>query len=249
MTKKFKMVIISSILFMFVFLLFFSMFNSEYLIIDDIIVTVDKGDIPPSIKTYLKKYQSRNIFKINCKLLDTKMEDNAFIYSAKSKISIGKKLIINLKKNEVNAIIKTIDNENYAILSNKNMYLVDDEDKSLLDSNLLLIEMDNNVFNSLLVNENLNKFEYFINNIDILYDYNYLISSVKYDNNIKNSFGFFELKLNNNNTIIRVREEVDFSLIKSAIKISQELISSSEKYTVLDVYDEAIIKRKLSLGG
>lgn len=249
LNKKNKLIITSSILFIFLTLLFYSMFNSKYLTIVDIEVIVDQGEIPPSIYDYIKKYNHMNIFRINCKEIDSYIENNAFIDQSKSKITIGKKLIIDLKKIKVDAIIKSIDNNNYAIISDNEIFKVIEKDYSLIDSNLLLIEMNNKVLNSLLNNNNINKFKHFIENMDTLYEYCYLISSVKYDNNINNSFGFLELKLNNDTTLIRIRNEVDSLIIKKAIELSQELSANNKEDTVLDVYHEAIIKRNLSLGG
>ncbi len=249
MNKKNKIIIISSIVFIFLTLFIYTMINSSYLTISSIEVICDEDEIPPSIVKYITSFDNMNIFRVNCDEIDDYIEKNAFIDSSKSKITIAKKLIITLKKVKVNAIIKSIDNNNYAIISGNRIFKVNENDYSLIDSNLLLIEMNNKVLNSLLNNNDLNKFKQFIKNMDTLNEYCYLISSVKYDNNVNNSFGFFKLKLNNDSTLIRIREEVDSLIIKKAINLSQEINVNTEDYIVLDVYHEAIVQRNVSLGG
>lgn len=249
MNKKFKIIIISSLLLMFISAFFYTLFTSSYLNISEIVVNINEGEIPPSIEEYINSYNNKNMFKIDCKEIDKYIERNALIESSKTKITISKKIIINLKKREVNAIIETIDKKNYAILSDKKLYLIDKRDISILNNNILLIEMNNTVLNSLINNSEIIKFQQFINIIKLLDQYCYLISSVKYDNNVKNSFGFFNLKLNNNYTLIRIREEVDSCLVEKAIELSQEINLNLHDNMILDVYHEAIIERNMPLGG
>ena len=245
---KYSLYIILSSLIIFLFLFFLS--NSKSFEINEVIVKIDKGEIPPSIIKFSKEFKHKNILKINSSKIDCINETNAFILESKTKITISKKLIISLKKNEVDAIIKKIESDDYYLLRNESMKYIETIDKSIIDNNLLLIEVNDNVIESLVQNEELIKFHNFINYIDILYDYHYLISCVKYDNNVNNSFGFFELKLKNkNNILIRVRDKVDTTMIENALKLSQSINSDEKNNKVLDVYHGAIVLRNLSFGG
>lgn len=247
MTKNNKILISSIIIIMAVLSIFFALFNSPYLNVNEIEVTIDKGEIPPSIKILLNNYNNKNIFRINCEKLQNQIETNSLISSAKVKITITKKLRINLKKTQVDAIINIIGKDEYAILSNKGLYRINKNDNSIIDNQLIQIDMEENVLNSLLKESNLSRFNKFIANLDLLNDSSYLISSVKYDNNVNNSFGFFRLKFKNTDTIIRVREEVNTQVLKTAIEFALNDVNNNNK--VLDVYHRAIIDRNSSFGG
>lgn len=249
LTKKIKIIITSSIFCLSMFIIFISLFNSQYLNIKNIEVEIGEGNVPPTIINYLKKYNNENIFRINCTDIKNDIEKNPFIESAKVKITVSKKMRINLKKTEVNAIIKVIDNETYALLRDKGIFLIDKDDNSIIDNHLIAIEMESSLLNSLLINENLGKFNILVQNLQLLNDSSYLISSVKYDNNVNNSFGFFRLELENTNTVIRVREDVNTQLLKKAIDLATEVGVNREQITVLDVYHGAIIERSSPFGG
>ncbi|NCD04970.1 MAG: FtsQ-type POTRA domain-containing protein [Spirochaetia bacterium] len=247
LTKSKKILLSSIIILMAISSIFFALFNSQYLNINSIEVTIDQGEIPPSLKIILNNYNDKNIFRINCEKIQKQIENNPFIASAKVKITLSKKLRISLKKTQVDAIIRIIGKDEYAILSNKGLYRINNNDNSIIDNQLIQIEMDENVLNSLLKESNLSRFNKFIDNLDLLNDSSYLISSVKYDNNVNNSFGFFRLEFKNTNTIIRVREEVNTQLLKTAIELALNGATNNKK--VLDVYHRAIIERNSSFGG
>ncbi|MDC7242715.1 MAG: FtsQ-type POTRA domain-containing protein [Sphaerochaetaceae bacterium] len=249
MTKKNKVIMISLIIMMGIFSIFIILFNSSNLNLEKIEISIDEGEVPPSVISYAKKYENINIFKINLEEIRNTIEENPFVDSAKVKITLSKNLRISLKKVKVNAIIYEIENKSYAILSDEGIFSVDNEDKSLIDNHLVIIEMQQNVLNALLKQKDFNKFNNLVANLDILNDFSYLISRVKYDNNVNNSFGFFKLELENTNTVIRVREQVDSHLLIKAIEFAQKNDFNKESQTVLDVYHGAIIERNLPLGG
>ncbi len=250
MTKALKYSLYFILSLIIILLLLYFLSNSESFEIKEVVVKIDKGEIPPSIINYSKEFNHKNIFKINTSIIDSYNKDNAFILDSKTKISISKKLIISLKKNEVDAIIRKIETEDYYLLSGEGVNSIENIDKSIIDNNLLLIEANENVIDSLAHVDKINKFQDFINYIDILYDYHYLISSVKYDNNVNNSFGFFELKLKNrDNILIRIRDKVDTTMIEKALKLSQSINSEEKNDKVLDVYHGAIVLRNMSFGG
>ncbi len=249
MTKRNKVIIISLIVIMGIFSIFIILFNSSNLNLEKIEISIDEGDVPSTVVSYLEKYENRNIFKINLNEIISTIENNPFVDSAKAKITLSKNLRISLKKVQVNAIIYEIENKSYAILSDKGIFRVNNEDKSLIDNHLIIIEMKQNVLNALLKQKDFNKFNTLVDNLDLLNDFSYLISSVKYDNNVNNSFGFFKLELENTNTVIRVREQVDSHLLMKAIELAQKYDFNKESQTVLDVYHGAIIERDLPLGG
>eukprot|EP00831_Metopus_contortus_P026781 TRINITY_DN22697_c0_g1_i1.p1 TRINITY_DN22697_c0_g1~~TRINITY_DN22697_c0_g1_i1.p1 ORF type:complete len:279 (+),score=24.73 TRINITY_DN22697_c0_g1_i1:418-1254(+) len=244
LTKNKKILMSSIIIFIAIFSIFVALFNSQYLNIDTIEVTIDQGEIPPSLKQLLNNYNDKNIFRINCEKLQKQIENNPFIASAKVKITISKKLRINLKKTQVDAIIRIIGKDEYAILSNKGLYRINNNDNSIIDNQIIQIEMDENVLNSLLKESNLSRFNKFIDKLDLLNDSSYLISSVKYDNNVNNSFGFFRLEFKNTNRIIWFCEEVNTQLLKTPNELA---LNGAKKNTkVLDVYHRAIIQRNSS---
>jgi hypothetical protein len=249
LTKKNKVIVTSLIIVMGILSIFIILFNSSNLNLEKIEISIDEGDVPSTVISYVKKYENNNIFKINLEEIKNTIEKNPFVDSANVKITLSKKLRISLKKVEVNAIIYEIENKSYAILSDEGIFRVNNEDKSLIDSHLVIIEMQQNVLNVLLKQKNFNKFNTLVDNLDLLNDFSYLISSVKYDNNVNNSFGFFKLELENTNTVIRVREQVDSHLLIKAIEFAQKNDFSNESQTVLDVYHGAIIERNLPLGG
>ncbi|MGD1820825.1 MAG: hypothetical protein ACPKOI_13250 [Pleomorphochaeta sp.] len=249
MTKKIKILIVSIISIMMICSMFYFLMNSQYMTIKQIEINIDEGDIPPTIISYLQSYKNKNIFKVDCTSIEKKLESNAFIAEARAKVSMSKKLVVNLNKTEVNAIIKTSVNNEVALICNNEIYKIEDEDRSIINNHLLTIEMTEQVFYSLLENNDIEKFDMLSNNIGLLNQYSYLISRVKYDNNVNNSFGFFELELNNTNMVIRFRDKVNALDIKGAIDFAQTLSINREKVTILDVYHGAIVQRNRPLGG
>lgn len=249
LNKRNRTLILLSIVIVAIVLIFLLLYNSSYLNISQVIISCDEGETPPSVVKYLNKYNDMNILKINCGTIEDELELNPFIESAKATITISKKLRINLKKIKVNAIIHVIESNSYALLSEKGISKINEDDISLLDTHLITIEMLEDVLNALLKQDNLGKFNNFIEKLDLLNEFAYLISSVKYDNNVNNSFGFFELEIENTNTVIRVREQVSSQILLKAISFAQKGSLNKEEKTVLDVYHGAIIERYMPFGG
>ncbi len=249
LTKKNKITIVSIVVLMGISSIFIALFNSPYLNIKSIVVKVEDNHIPPTVVEYLNQYNNKNIFKINCEQIKKEVEKNPFIEKADVKITITKKLTISLIKTEVNAIMNNIEKNSYALLTKDGICIVDDKDKSLINTHLIVIEIKDDVLQALLKKSDLGKFNALVKNLELLNDSSYLISSVKYDNNINNSFGFFKLEFDNTNTEIRVREQVCEQLLLRAIEFAHTPNSNKEIKTVLDVYHEAIIERSMPLGG
>jgi hypothetical protein len=249
LSNKSKILLSSIIVLFAISSIFVALFNSQYLNIRVIEVSVDRGEVPPSVINYLKIYENENIFRINTNSLKQALENNPFIESAKIKITVSKKMTINLIKTKVNAIIKVIEKDAFALLSEEGLFLIEKEDLSIVDTQLIVIEMKQHLLNSLLINEYLGKFSILVGNLDLLNDSYYLISSVKYDNNVNNGFGFFKLELANTNTVIRVRQRVNTQLLEKAIDLAQEKRVNDQSITVLDVYHGAIIERSRPFGG
>ena len=249
MIKKNKIIILSSLFAISITIIFTLLYNSAYLNISQVIISCDQGSVPPSIVKYLDKYNNMNILKINCETVRQDLELNPFIESAKVEITVSKKMRISLKKIKVNAIIHVIEGNSYALVSEKGIFKVDNEDIILLDTHFITIEMLESVLNALLKQKDLGKFNNLVEYLDILNESAYLISSVKYDNNVNNSFGFFELEIENSNTVIRVREQVGAQILLKAISFAQKVGLNKDTKTVLDIYHGAIIERYLPFGG
>ncbi|MBK5199941.1 MAG: FtsQ-type POTRA domain-containing protein [Spirochaetaceae bacterium] len=218
--------------------------KSDRLKIEKVEIICDKDKVPKSVYDYLDSLKGQNILFINKKTIETKVKNNPVIESIQIKREFPKKIIFYLKKRQVNVILRYNNgNIGSAILANARVMSINNEDVDSLSKGLIIIECDQDSLNLLIDSENISSFNKEFN--IILANY-HLISSVYYCNRGSVEAGFFEIKLNDINALLRFREFFDEAEFRTALIMANNIESSHSVDTniILDVYHGAIVERQ-----
>ncbi len=238
---KYVLIIILTILMTFCFI---ALRKSDRLKIDKVEIIADDDKIPQSIYEYLESIKGQNILFLNKNRVETNIKNNSLIESIQIKREFPKKLIIYLKKSQVNGILLYNDAKmGYAILVDNKVLKINSEDVDSLSKDLLVVECNEDSLKSLLNNDDISLFSQQFN---ILSDNYHLISNVYYSNRENVNDGFFDVSLNGINATLRFRETFDETEFKTALKLANTLVSShnGENNIILDVYHGAIVERQ-----
>lgn len=224
--------------------LFVVLRKSDKLKIEKVEIVCDNGKVPQSIYEYLDSFKGQNILFLNKKTIETNLFNNPLIESIQIKREFPKKLIFYLKKRQVNAILHYNDaNIGYAILANDKVMKINNEDVDSLSKELLIIDCDYDSMNLLMSSDNISSFNQELN---IIMNNFHLISSVYYCNRGNVNDGFFEIKLNGINALLRFREFFDEVEFRTALTMANNIESShsSDNNIILDLYHGAIVERQ-----
>lgn len=248
MSKRLFLLILSFFILSLMAFSIIALYNSDKYKIETIEISVNEGSVPLSTITEVEKYKGENLIFLERKYIISTLLNNPLIESIQIKREFPKKMRIYLIKSQVNAIMKITDGNQILwniLVGNKILPIVEADLKSL-GGNIITVECNSET--AQILNDNLlrdNK-KLFLESIRVINNNSYLISNIKYDNNVKNNSGVFEITLKDLKTVLRFKKGLDEEIFVNSFNLANQLFDGEikEQKTILDIYHGTVVERQ-----